>query len=111
MLKYQQEKFEKLLQKPIDFESSNTREMILLGIPSRYRSILWPLMCRNRHGITKNFYQLLVMKANHIRNSAIEYIDQGGKIDSLHVLRNDINRTFVELKLFRDTTDMGQQLE
>lgn len=51
------------------------------------------------------------MKANHIRNSAIEYIDQGGKIDSLHVLRNDINRTFVELKLFRDTTDMGQQLE
>ena len=37
--------------------------MISKGIPSLYRPKIWPKLVENVHGITLNFYQILIKKA------------------------------------------------
>jgi hypothetical protein len=68
-------------------------------------------MVKNKHGVNKYFYTLLVHRAQHIKQRLVEYDDKESKLDSLKVLKNDINRTFVELKLFRENNEFAQTLE
>jgi len=68
-------------------------------------------MLKNKHGVTKEFYALMVIRAQQIRSRTTEYEDKESKLGSLRVLKNDINRTFVDLKLFRDGGELAQTLE
>lgn len=49
-------------------KDANIAKMIEHGIPSVYRETLWPKMMENVHGITLNFYQILLNKAIAIMN-------------------------------------------
>lgn len=46
-----------------------------------------------------------------MRSRLVEYDDKESKLASLKVLKNDINRTFVDLKIFRDNNEFAQILE
>ena len=46
-----------------------------------------------------------------MRSRLVEYDYKESKLASLKVLKNDINRTFVDLKIFRDNNEFAQILE
>lgn len=47
----------------IDAKDPKIAKLIELGIPSIYREVFWPKLMENVHGITLNFYQILLNKA------------------------------------------------
>lgn len=77
--------------------------MISMGIPSQYRSAIWPALMEDVHGITLNFYHSLINKAaTLISASETDVCPERVKvIRHLNSIEQDINRTFPELKLFR----------
>lgn len=68
-------------------------------------------MLKNKHGVTKEFYGMMVARAQHIWSRPNEYEDKESKLSSMKVLKNDISRTFVDLKLFRDNNELAQALD
>lgn len=68
-------------------------------------------MLKNKHGVNKEFYALLLARSQNMRSRLAEYDDKESKLASLKVLKNDINRTFVDLKIFRDNNEFAQILE
>lgn len=51
----------------------NVRTLICRGIPSRFRGAVWPRLLKNKHGVTKEFYSLLLSRSQHIKSRLAEY--------------------------------------
>ena len=73
-----------------------------MGIPSQYRSAIWPALMEDVHGVTLHFYHTLINKAATLINaSEVDVIPERVKIiKHLNSIEHDINRTFPELKIF-----------
>ena len=96
----------------INFKDTQIISMIVRGIPSIYRSVIWPKLIENVHGITLNFYQILIKKATlYLNTKEIDVSpDRQRMVRQLKMIEQDIERTFPDLKVFRKDSDQGQYL-
>ena len=67
-----------------------------MGVPSQYRSIIWPALMEDVHGITLQFYNTLINKAAILINASESDIcpERAKVIKHLNSIEHDINRTF-----------------
>ena len=67
-----------------------------MGVPSQYRSKIWPALMEDVHGITVGFYHSLINKAAILINASGSDIcpERAKVIKHLNSIEQDINRTF-----------------
>eukprot|EP00002_Diphylleia_rotans_P024859 TRINITY_DN4907_c0_g1_i7.p1 TRINITY_DN4907_c0_g1~~TRINITY_DN4907_c0_g1_i7.p1 ORF type:complete len:442 (+),score=84.70 TRINITY_DN4907_c0_g1_i7:46-1371(+) len=95
--------------------SKQLRELSWKGIPTKFRGKVWSLAIGNAMNITEELYQIMVKNARTTREAVDAAFRRGmseedidaifpGKMNSLSLIKLDLERTFPELCFFQQGT-------